>query len=69
MNDKKYVKKNLVLEPGVQKTFRFSSQTPEQFNVMPRTLKARDVKNLINLNNLMQNFMLNSSILILTHYT
>ena len=29
--------KSLVLGPGVQKIFRLSSHTPEQFNVMPRT--------------------------------
>ena len=27
----------MVQGPGVQKTFRLSSRTPEQFNVMPRT--------------------------------
>ena len=30
--------KGLVQGPGVQKTFRLSSHTPEQFNVMPRTV-------------------------------
>ena len=29
--------KGLVQGPGVQKTFRLSNHTPEQFNVMPRT--------------------------------
>ena len=29
--------KGLVQGPGVQKTFRLLSHTPEQFNVMPRT--------------------------------
>ena len=28
----------MVQGPGVQKTFRLSSHTPEQFNVMPRTM-------------------------------
>ena len=27
----------MIQGPGVQKTFRLSSHTPEQFNVMPRT--------------------------------
>ena len=34
---KKIRSKGLVQGPGVQKTFRLSSHTPEQFNVMPRT--------------------------------
>ena len=33
----KILSKGLVQGPGVQKTFRLSSHTPEQFNVMPRT--------------------------------
>ena len=28
----------MVQGPGVRKTFRLSSRTPEQFKVMPRTL-------------------------------
>ena len=35
--------KGLVRGLGVHKTFRLSSHTPEQFNVMPRTV----MKNLI----------------------
>ena len=36
LNDKKIRSKGLVQGPGVQKTFRLSSHTPEQFNIMPR---------------------------------
>ena len=37
--------KSLVLGPGVEKIFRLSSHTPEQFNVMPRTIKLSVVIN------------------------
>ena len=37
LNDKNTLK-SLFQGPGVQKTIRSSSHTPEQFNVMPRTI-------------------------------
>ena len=50
LNDKKIRSKGLVQGPGVQKTFRLSSRTPEQLNVMPRTKKdLKRLKSLIDL--------------------
>ena len=55
LNDKKIRSKGLVQGPGVQKTFRLSSRTPEQFNVIPRTFKNLNKGNTTSQTGIIQN--------------